>query len=110
MSISYSLEMIQNIAYRKYQWDWLSSQGYSVEDLFELTKEWFEDNFEFFSTPDGDPQSFSEWFFDNGFGGAIYVCKDEFLGAEFQDYSYMKYLLSADEFKAWWAYHKEQAE
>ena len=43
-----------------------------------------------------DSFSFEDYLFEYGFGGAIYVCFDEFLGAEFLDEEFMEALLAED--------------
>lgn len=80
---------LKELAYELYKVDW-ENDHISLERklaeyrLYCLT-----------SLEDGDYgcYSFEDWLFDNGYDGELYVCFNEFLGAEYQDEDYMKYLL-----------------
>lgn len=43
-------------------------------------------------------QTFSECLFENGFHGALWVCFEKFLGAEYRDREYMRSLLTDNEY------------
>ena len=83
---------IREIAYRKYQLDWMISHKLSVNDIYKVVKEWSED-------PDSNMDSFDKYIEETGFNGSLWVCYDEFLEAEYTDAAYMKYLLTPDEYK-----------
>ena len=55
-----------------------------------------------------DNYTFEDWLFDNGYDGDIYVCFDEFLGAEYQDEEYMEYLLGNSVFWKAYLFYKEK--
>ncbi len=83
--------------YEAYQLDWMLSQGYSLNDYLKVLAE-AEASFEPDEYPEGTAediakdihQRFEE---DFGFGGSLWVCFEEFLGAEFLDKDYMEHLL-----------------
>lgn len=98
-------EDFEQKCYEAYQLDWMISHGHSLNDLYMVMIEYMRDMF--------DPEDFSEKDFDEddidrammqardillyerGMGnGNIFVCKDEFLGAEFKDPDYMDHLLN----------------
>lgn len=85
---------IKKIAYRKYIFDWMLTQGINEKDLDRAVFDYLLDNRETDS-----PESFSNFLFEHGFGhGSIWVCFDEFLGAEYLDKDYMRSLLTPEEF------------
>ncbi|WP_368191126.1 hypothetical protein [Blautia sp. 1033sp1_1033st1_G9_1033SCRN_220408] len=93
------LNDIRQTAYEKYQHDWMISHNVDEKALDKAVKEYIADTLEDnnLDTP------FSEWLFDRGFDGSIWACYDEFLNAEYRDYSYMRNLLSAKEYPAYLA-------
>lgn len=93
------LSDIRQTAYEKYQHDWMISHGirekainHAVQEYISVTRE------------DRDSETaFSDWLFDQGFDGSLWVCYAEFLGAEYQDKEYMEYLLTEDEYEKYLA-------
>lgn len=49
--------------------------------------------------------TFDDWLFEQGYGGEIYVCFNEFLDCEYQDVEYMEFLLCKNSV-FWKAYKK----
>lgn len=84
---------IRQKAYKKYQHDWMISHGIGEDALNKVIQEYVADTKE-----DCPEMAFSEWLFEHGFDGSIWVCYDEFLGTEYQDKEYMVYLLTEDEY------------
>lgn len=88
-------------AYEKYKLHWMISHGFTLTDLKNAVVEAMEDMAE-----DGevikekaDVAPFVEGaidaFLDRGFGsGSLYACFEEFLGAEYRDRDYIRYLES----------------
>ena len=68
-----------NIAYRRYKEEWCKVRGYSLDNVDEKI----------------------------GFNGEIYACKEEFENAEFAIRSYMKTLLSEENFQLWELFVKQ---
>lgn len=83
-----SIEMIEKAAYELYKQDWLCKHV-SVERQFSSMQEYYEMDEEDRSAY----ENYDDYLFENGYGGEIYACFDEFLNAEFQDEGYMEYLL-----------------
>lgn len=89
---------IRKEAYRRYQLDWMAQHGHSAADLGTAL----------LRNLDGGPvdpgreaDEFAIWEQDAGFGGEIWACFDEFLGAEYRDPSYMLNLLPASLHAGW---------
>lgn len=86
---------IKTKAYHKYQLHWMMDRGYSIKDLMEEISK-YQDNFD----DDIDVfDAFAAWEQDVGFSGELWVCFDEFIGAEYLDSEYMKYLLTDKEYE-----------
>lgn len=83
---------ICQIAYKKYQHDWMISHHIDETVVNKTIQEYVADIAE-------DEVPFSEWLFERGFGGSLWACYDEFLSAEYQDKEYMKTLLTDDEYQ-----------
>lgn len=96
--LSDEIRNIRTTAYEKYQHDWMISQGIGEEALDKAVQDYILDTKE-----NNHETAFSEWLFEHGFGGSIWVCYDEFLGAEYQDQEYMAYLLTEDEYEKYLA-------
>ena len=89
--------------YKKYQMDWMMTHGLSLNDVFDVLKEGYEQG-----CTDGEIDGASNcgddfdylirYFEERGFGGQIFVCESEFASCEYQDREYMEYLLSKEEF------------
>ena len=95
-------EEFEKICYGAYQLDWMISHGYSLQDLKEiLTGLAVEDiEEEPLSAPTDETSVRAEadciverFWTEAGFNGSLYVSKEEFLGAEYQDEAYMRHLL-----------------
>ena len=109
--------------YRAYQLDWMISHGYSLHDLKETLTGIAVENVEAgLAETLTDAESVrteaadltDSFLDDTGFHGNLFVCKDEFLGAEYLDEGYMKHLtgLMSDSdrnFKLWQKYSGQKA-
>lgn len=91
-----TLKDIRQIAYEKYQHDWMISHDIDEKVMDKTMQEYIADTV-------GEEVPFSEWLFDHGFGGSLWVCYDEFLNAEYRDNAYMEYLLSNKEYQIYQA-------
>lgn len=78
---------ISQIAYKKYQMDWIKSHGHSLDEIFEICNNAIGEN--------SSPKDYLE---EHGFDGEIYACYEEFLVSEYKDLSYMSQLLDEKEF------------
>lgn len=83
---------IRQTAYKKYQHNWMISHHIDEKVMDQTIQEYVADIAE-------DEVPFSEWLFERGFGGSIWVCLNEFLETEYQDKEYMKTLLTDDEYQ-----------
>ncbi len=79
------LSNIRDLCYELYKIDWM--QRISARAQMEECIRCYQENQvdEFFSL--------SEWIFEQGYGGSLYVCYDEFLHAEYLDKEYIFYLI-----------------
>lgn len=84
---------IEQIAYDKYQLDWMKNHNYSLETLVAELGIYVG---RFSDTP--LTIEFETRQSDRGFDGTIWVCFSEFLDNEYQDEDYMKSLLNEEEF------------
>ena len=91
-----TLKDIRQIAYEKYQHDWMISHDIDEKVMDKTMQEYIADTA-------GEEVPFSEWLFDHGFGGSLWGCYDEFLNAEYRDNDYMEYLLSNKEYQIYQA-------
>ena len=80
-----------NKCYNAYCHDWMMEKGITVSDIIRETVLIVN---EFDRDEEITAGAVEQEFLDAGFGGSLFVCRDEFLGAEFMDRDYMKYLLS----------------
>jgi len=95
-------EQFEDKYYRAYQLDWMLSKGFSLKDMYTgivgLMAENLDENPYEVPVTGGDmwlhaDKAADTFLYDIGFpGGTIFVCKSEFLGAEFRDPDYMKHL------------------
>ncbi|MCD8082212.1 MAG: hypothetical protein LUE86_01475 [Clostridiales bacterium] len=83
---------IKDIAYLKYQLDWIVSHGFFISDLSELAFEWAH-------SMDSNNISFEEYLEEHGFGGELWACREEFLETEYRDLAYMQRLLTPGEYE-----------
>lgn len=114
-------EKFENMCYSAYQLDWMIRQGYSLSDLFDIVVGLAAENVEedpMNSGTDGNSvRALAEcarerFLTESGFGSSsLYVCKDEFLGAEYLDENYMWHLFSMMPFRekmmALWETYRE---
>lgn len=90
--------------YKKYQLDWMAVRNIGVSDLLNLCRQIMVE-----ATIDGDLDSdmnaawdqTEQLLNDHGFGGEMYACFNEFVDCEYQDPSYMRHLLSDDDYAVW---------
>lgn len=94
------MDEIRKKAYGLYQLDWMAKKGYTIEDVFWAVLEYAEGsgNEDRICDKHALLDLFSNWESDEGFGGELWVCFEEFLGAEYLDVEYMKALLPFDLF------------
>lgn len=86
---------IREIAYARFQWWWLMSHGYTVNDISALIQEWA-------SSPEGLPEMpFRDYLEEYGFGGSIWPCMGEFLTAEYLDHGLMQTILDEREYASY---------
>ena len=115
-SINAEKEAFEQKCYELYRLEWMMSHGYSVVDFFDQIKRSIISQVADAECPysittqtqaENAMQCAYEEFDENGFGsGNLWVCIDEFLGAEYRDAAYMKWLFEtqvdteADKLKA----------
>ncbi len=110
-------EMFEQKCYEAYQLDWMVSHGHSLNDLYQIMvgnmgEQIDEEPAEAIPEDSNSLWNLAEYakeefLFSQGFGnGGVFVCKEEFLGAEFQDRAYMEHLISLmpnpKEMEAFW--------
>ena len=81
----------RQMAYELYKLDWM--RRISTERQMDEVKNWYQECDRAFR----EEYTWEDWIEDNGYSGELYVCYDEFLGAEYFDREYMKALLDNDE-------------
>ena len=81
---------ISEVAYLKYQLNWFSKNRISFEDVVNNVLEYMEEN---------PGNSLEDWELESGYMGSLYVCKDEFLDAEYRNKEFMKELLTPSEYQ-----------
>lgn len=89
------MDHIRSIAFRKYQWHWLMIHGWTIEDLSFIADDWF-------NVRCADPKNdspLSDFIFEHGINGSLWVCFDEFMETEYLDNEFMRILLSEIEYK-----------
>lgn len=92
-------EEFENKCYEVYKLNWMISHGYSLRDYLNALILEDEEASNSGNYPEGDARDIfesldSRFEYDTGFNGTIWVCKEEFLDAEFNDEEYMAVLLS----------------
>lgn len=87
------LDVAAETAYELYKEDW-KRRMLTQKDLLAAKAEWFEALEEF--GYDEFEYPFSDFEEEQGYGGSLYVCFEEFCGAEFQDDGYLEELLGKD--------------
>lgn len=104
---------IKEKAYQLYKFDWLSSHGYTMEDVVYMVMEILDvNNFDFknFNMSGNDAKYVLDLLEEIGFNGEIYACFDEFIDSEYQDRHYMERLLGGTESDDYKAYIKDVGE
>lgn len=91
VNVNNEYDNIRDIAYMMYKIDWVNSH-ISAERQLEAARQYY-DYLQECISEGYQETSFEEWIEENGFGGAIYVCYDEFCGSEYCDKEYMRNLL-----------------
>lgn len=93
-------EKFQQEAYEKYRLGWMSSQGHYLPELkkalIEIMEEMAEEGDTVTCPEDVAPfveAAVDSFLYERGFGGEIFVCRDEFLTEEFQDEEYVEALM-----------------
>lgn len=92
---------IAQIAYEKYQLDWMKNHNCSLEELINHLDSIWNESFSYDEGNISPGKAFATFEEDCGFNGSLYVCFDEFLNAEYTDSGYMEYLLNEDEFSSY---------
>lgn len=89
------MKNIREIAYSRYQMDWMVQRGYTMDDLMRGVFDYVEDS--------GKPtlSSYYNWKINDGFNGEIWVSFEEFLNNEYTNVSYMSQLLTTEEFESY---------
>ena len=83
-------EFTQKAVYKLYQIDW--ERRISAERKADDVKDFFESCIENHYTPCFE-ETYSQWLYDNGYSGELYVCYEEFLEEEFQNKDYIRELV-----------------
>lgn len=93
-----TLEETKRRLYDLYKLDWMSSHGYSIDDILERVGEELFNNARDFDAP-FEPtfkESVANWEYDRGFDGSLYACFNEFLDCEYRDRAYIISLAGRD--------------
>ena len=109
MNKTMTLEQLQSIAYERYKLTWMASHGKTAGELFRHVIGTYvenldpdDGNFEAQDIMQVDPdEMFRNWEQETGFDGELWVCKDEFLDAEFNDTAYMAGILTKTEYETY---------
>lgn len=81
---------IRKRTYERYRMHWMQTHAVSFSEISDLAAEWKQDAEE--------DQSFEDFVEERGFGaGSLWVCYEEFLGAEYQDTEFVRMLLPEDD-------------
>ena len=83
-------EGIRLLCYTLYQMDWM--RRISAERQMDALKDWYGET----APEDRERFAYRDWVLENGYGGELYACLDEFLGAEYRDRGYIRGLLGND--------------
>ena len=99
-------ERLQELAYELYKLDWKREHITQTRELEEYRLYYLTmlENAEDEDDWDSD-YTFEDWLWDQGYGGELYVCYNEFLDAEYEDKEYIKYLLCEN--SMFWKAYKE---
>lgn len=95
---------IRKKAYEKYRLHWMIQHGYSLSDLMDaLAEHQYNDPEDTDLISEPVNKIFENWEFEDGFNGSLWGCLEEFLDAEYRDTTYMKHLLTDEEFSVYLA-------
>lgn len=86
---------IPEMVYDLYKQDWIDEHT-TPQARLKSIHEYYAYIQECMEYGDTQPDSYEDYLFDYGFDGSLYVCYDEFLGAEYLDRSYVAHLLNND--------------
>ena len=81
------IELAIKCVYEMYKVDWM--RRITPEQIINEAKCWFDSWIDCLE----EAQTFSEWVEENGFGGELYVCFDEFCECELNDKDYIRNLI-----------------
>ena len=84
-------EEMKSKLYDLYQLDWLMSHGYSLCDVLTALRDAENEAMEF--GDDDDFDAITDRFFEEGIGGNIFACFEEFCDAELNDKEYIEDLI-----------------
>lgn len=82
---------ILELAYELYKIDWVHNNT-TLKDRLKSMREYrqYQEEAENYGV---SIMEYEDYLWENGYGGALYVCMDEFEDEEFMDTDYMRYLL-----------------
>lgn len=86
---------ISELTYELYVQDWIDQHTTPASRLQSI-REYYAYIQECMECGDATPDSYENYLADYGYHGALYVCYDEFCGAEYLDESYIAHLLNND--------------
>ena len=97
-------EQFEEKCYQAYILDWMISHGRSFGEALHIIGDSLAGNDDDDDIREKFSQAEEHFIYEEGFGGSLWVCKDEFLGAEFKDAEYMEHLTSLmqPEMKEFW--------
>lgn len=84
--------MIRKLCYELYKVDWKRDHMITTDIEMDSIKDYYEVLIEY----DAD-YTYEEYLNEFGYEGELYVCYEEFLDTEYQDISYIRYLLDNEE-------------
>lgn len=94
--------MISEMCYMLYQTDWKKQHGITTKKKAETIKNYLQFMKE--NGLDKDSYPFNDYLKEFGYDGELYVCYEEFLGAEYLDHDYICSLLKDEKLIA--MYHE----
>ena len=100
MNKDYAIEKLQDAAYEAYKIDWIHCNLTAQQQIDAIANYIDEAITEVTEFQNDDIMTVEDYIYDTGYGnGSIYVCKEEFLGAEYRDVAYMTDLIGGDNYK-----------
>ena len=98
---------LQKTLYERYKLIWMFDHGYTLFDAFSTWRRYCSD-MDSFNDLVSDQELFANWELDDGFSGSLYVCFDEFVGAEYQMGDIRLFSADAAEKRIWQLDQPEQ--